>query len=911
LKLKTRSWTARSAGVEAGSWKPEDTLEPDPQAAPEKLRRLRVEIHGAVQGVGFRPFVYRLAAELGLHGWVINDTEGVFIEVEGAEAALARFLDRLPAETPPRAIVQSLSSAWLPLIGYTQFEIRHSDSSGAKTALILPDVATCPDCLAELLDPDNRRHRYPFTNCTNCGPRFSIIEALPYDRPNTTMRRFTMCPACQAEYDSPLDRRFHAQPNACPACGPHLALYENGKPLALAHADCSSPACKDDAALARAVELICAGKILAVKGLGGFHLMVDARNGPAVNRLRERKQRHEKPFAVMASDLDQVDLLCEVSAEAAALLTSAEAPIVLLGKRAGARSQESGDRGQGSGDRGQESGVRGQESGVRGQESGVRGQESGVRGQESGVRGQESGVGDQESEDRRQGAAGDKSSVSDPPSSFVLRRSSSIADEVAPDNPYLGVMLPYTPLHHLLLAELGFPVVATSGNLTDEPICTDEEDAFQRLGRIADAFLVHDRPIARHVDDSVAWILRGVPRLLRRARGYAPLPVLLGAEAPTILAVGAHLKNTVALSVGRQVFISQHIGDLETPEALAAFERVITDFLRMYEAAPVAVAHDLHPDYASTRYAQERFNVLTYQRANVPTCQRANVPTPVPVQHHHAHLAACLAENGTAGPALGVTWDGTGYGTDGTIWGGEFLLGDAAGFTRAAHLRPFRLLGGDAAVYEPRRVALALLCEIYGDAALVMDDLAPMRSFSISERHLLGRMLARGVNAPVTTSAGRLFDGIAALIGLNQEVSFEGQAAMALEFASSLREGGAYPLLLTTPQMTEGQDAPYVLDWQPMVEAILADLRAGVEQGIIAARFHGALVNAIEAVAVKVDEPRVALTGGCFQNRLLTQRAADRLERTGFEVLLHRLVPPNDGGISLGQVAVAAAQLRT
>ena len=512
-----------------------------------------------MQGVGFRPFVYRLAAELGLHGWVINDTEGVFIEVEGAEAALARFLDRLPAETPPRAIVQSLSSTWLPPVGYAQFEIRHSDSAGAKTALILPDVATCPDCLGELLDPDDRRHRYPFTNCTNCGPRFSIIEALPYDRPNTTMRRFTMCPACQAEYDSPLDRRFHAQPNACPVCGPRLTLFgrktKDERPRTTPDSSVLRPSsfvtnAQDDDALLRAAELIRAGKILAVKGLGGFHLMVDARNGAAINRLRERKHRHEKPFAIMAPDLGQAKLLCEVSPEAAALLTSAEAPIVLLEKRAGARSQESGVR-------------------------------------------------DQESKDKRQATAGDKSSVSDPPSSFVFRRSSLVADEVAPDNPYLGVMLPYTPLHHLLLAELGFPVVATSGNLTDEPICTDEEDAFQRLGHIADAFLVHDRPIARHVDDSVAWIVRGVPRLLRRARGYAPLPVLLRAEAPTILAVGAHLKNTVALSVGRQVFISQHIGDLETPEAMAAFERVIADFLQMYEATPVAIAHDLHPEYLS------------------------------------------------------------------------------------------------------------------------------------------------------------------------------------------------------------------------------------------------------------------------------------------------------------------------
>ena len=872
----------------------------DSRAAADRLRRLRVEIHGAVQGVGFRPFIYRLAADLGLHGWVINDTEGVFIEVEGAETALTCFLDRLPAETPPRAIVQSLSSTWLPPVGYAQFEIRHSANTGAKTALILPDVATCPDCLAELLDPNDRRYRYPFTNCTNCGPRFSIIEALPYDRPNTTMRRFMMCPACRAEYDSPLDRRFHAQPNACPVCGPRLALYERTTNVREASPRDERPKgdipasfaigpswfvaiAQDDSALIAAAEAIRAGKILAVKGLGGFHLIVAAHNCVAINRLRERKHRHEKPFAIMVPGLGQAQLLCEVSPEAAALLTSAEAPIVLLEKRTEVRSQESG-------------------------------------------------VTDQESEDRRQVTEGDKSSVSGPPSSSIFHLTSLVANEVAPDNPHLGVMLPYTPLHHLLMSELGFPVVATSGNLTDEPICTDEQDAFQRLGHIADAFLMHDRPIARHVDDSVAWIARGVPRLLRRARGYAPLPAFLNAEVPTILAVGAHLKNTVALSVGRQAFISQHIGDLETPEAMAAFERVIADFLQMYEARPVAIAHDLHPEYLSSKWAVEQGNrsqesgVRSQGFTGVSSLPGTLIPAPcplIPVQHHHAHLAACLAENGTDGPALGVTWDGTGYGPDGTIWGGEFLLGDAAGFTRVAHLRPFRLLGGDAAVYEPKRVALALLLKIYGDAALEMDDLAAVRAFSVSERHLLSRMLARGVNAPITTSAGRLFDGVAALIGLHQEVNFEGQAAMALEFAADGREGGAYPIVLTTPAPTcdghrcgedEGrrtgeQVAPSVLDWQPMVEAILADLRAGVEQRIIAARFHNALVDAIIAVARVVGQPCVALTGGCFQNRLLTERAADRLERAGFEVILHRLVPPNDGGISLGQIAVAAARL--
>ncbi len=481
---------------------------------------------------------------------------------------------------------------------------------------------------------------------------------------------------------------------------------------------------------AGAADALRAGRIVAVKGLGGFHLMADAGNDAAIRRLRESKPRRAKPFAIMARDLAQVQALCSVPPAAEALLTSAEAPIVLLEKGLGIR--------------------------------------------------------DQGAEIRTQRTEGEEAS------SAVGRRSSVVSAEVAPDNPYLGVMLPYTPLHHLLLRETGFPVVATSGNLSDEPICTDEIEAMQRLGHIADVFLVHDRPIARHVDDSVAWIVRGVPRLLRRARGYAPLPVMLKDAAPTILAVGAHLKNTVALSVGRQVFISQHIGDLETPEAMAAFERVIADFLRLYEAQPVAIAHDLHPEYLSTKWATSDSDEVGRLRDDSHFAIARN--RPIAVQHHHAHLAACLAENAVDGPALGVTWDGTGYGIDGTIWGGEFLLGDASGFERVAHLRPFRLPGGDAAVKEPRRVALALLWELYGDAALEMDDLAPIRALRPAERKLLAQMLAKGVNAPITTSAGRLFDGIAALIGLHQQVSFEGQAAMALEFAAEVHEAGAYPI---------------------------------------------------------------------------------------------------------------------
>ncbi len=799
------------------------------------IQRLRVEIHGAVQGVGFRPFVYRLATEHALTGWVINDTRGVFIEVEGPQSELARFLERLPADKPPRAIIHSLESAWLEPTGYEGFEIRHSDDHGAKTVLVLPDIATCDDCLAEVLDPAERRHGYPFTNCTNCGPRFTIIQALPYDRPNTTMRQFIMCPECQSEYENPLDRRFHAQPNACSVCGPRLALWTPA----------GESRTEGDEALHHAADALGVGQIVALKGLGGFHLMVDARNAEAIERLRQRKPRRDKPFALVVRDLDQAKALCDISSQAEELLSSPESPIVLLRRR---------DR-------------------------------------------------------------------------------IPVAENVAPGNPTLGVMLPYTPLHHLLLRELDFPVIATSGNLSDEPICTDEHEAVQRLGHIADLFLVHDRPIARHVDDSVAWVIEGEARLLRRARGYAPLPILLPHPAPTILAVGAHLKNTVALSVDRQVFISQHIGDLETAEAMNAFERVIADFLRLYEATPVAIAHDMHPDYLSTRWATEQRSKGAGEQGSKDDLPRSPAPLPpctlIAVQHHHAHLASCLAENGVEGSALGVTWDGTGYGIDGTVWGGEFLLGDAADFTRVAHLRSFRLPGGDAAVKEPRRIALAILWELYGDAALDRTDLAPVKALRPIERRVLVQMLERGLNAPVTTSAGRLFDAVAALLDLHQQVTFEGQAAMALEFLADPTEEGAYPLPVTRTKdegrrtKDEGQKpvdrshqsssalrpSSFVLDWGPLVEGVLEDLQRGIKPGIIAGRFHNALVEAILAVAQAVGERRVALTGGCFQNRLLTERATRRLSEAGFEVLLHRQVPPNDGGISLGQVAVAAARL--
>ena len=769
-------------------------------------KRLRIQIRGAVQGVGFRPFVYRLATEVGLVGWVINDGRGVQIEVEGDTAQLENFLDLLHREAPPRSVVHTVETEWLEPETFADFSIRHSDDEGIKSVVMVPDIATCADCLSEVLDVDDRRQGYPFTNCTNCGPRFSIIRKLPYDRPNTTMERFTMCPDCGREYQDPFDRRFHAQPNACPVCGPRLELWSSkGEVLA------------DEAeSLGLAAGALRDGQVLAVKGLGGFHLMVDARDESAVDRLRYRKGRYEKPLAVMVRDLEAARELCQVSAAAEALLTAPEAPIVLL----------------------------------------------------------------------------------------PILEGAAIAAGIAPGNPHLGVMMAYTPLHHLLLRQIDFPVVATSGNLSDEPICIDNLEALTRLAAVADRFLVHDRPIQRHVDDSVLHLIEERCQPIRRARGLAPMPVILDRPAPTILAVGGHLKNAVALSVGDRVFLSQHIGDMETPQAFEAFEAVIRDFLEVYDAEPELIAHDLHPDYPATRWALERVG-----EAGEGWLQALTGKPTLGVQHHHAHLAACLAENHIEeGSALGVIWDGTGYGSDGTVWGGEFLLGSASRFRRVAHLRRFRLPGGDAAVKEPRRVAAAVLWEMWGDSVFEQEELTPIRAMDKRERRLLASMLGKGFRSPVTTSAGRLFDAVAALIDVQPQVSFEGQAAMALEFIADPRERGSYRMPLESSNDEAGK---LVLDWAPLIEAIIDDSRRGIDPGIIAARFHNALVEAVVAVAEKIGEPRVALTGGCFQNRRLTERAAHRLRKSGLDVLVHHQVPANDGGISLGQVAVAAAQQRS
>jgi hydrogenase maturation protein HypF len=762
------------------------------------MLRLKVTIRGAVQGVGFRPFVYRLASELGLSGWVSNTAQGLFVEVEGTKEVLDRFVLRIGQEKPSRAFVQSLEFSFLDPVGFKSFEIRESDNSGPKTALVLPDIATCPECLQDISDPSNRRYLYPFTNCTNCGPRFSIILSLPYDRPNTSMKHFEMCPDCRKEYEDPADRRFHAQPIACPACGPQLEFWnEQGKVLR-----------SGQDALAAATKAIRDGLIVATKGLGGFHLMVDARSEEAVQRLRERKHREEKPFALMFPSIGMIQEECLVSDLEERLLCSPESPIVLL-----------------------------------------------------------------ERKDNRE-LYGKQLSVL------------GLAKSIAAGNPNLGVMLPYTPLHHLLMRDLGHPIVATSGNLSDEPICTDERDAVRRLAGIADVFLVHDRPIVRHIDDSMVRVILGRELVMRRARGYAPLPIDLGERGgDPILAVGAHLKNTIALAVGTNAFVSQHIGDLETHQSLQAFRNVCADFQNLFESAPSIVACDMHPDYFSSKEAH------------------ANNGEIIEVQHHHAHVLSCMAENQIEGEVLGISWDGTGYGPDGTVWGGEFLITDGAEFERFAALKTFLLPGGEKAIREPRRAAIGLLYELYGDEVFRQRDLAPMSAFTVAELSVVQQMLGKQVNAPRTSSMGRLFDAVASIIGLRQLNTFEGQAAMEMEFALAGQSSEqSYRCEMPASDEVGNSPSPLWVDWSPLIRDVWSDARKSTPVSMISKKFHNALVGAIVEVAVKAGIKRVVLSGGCFQNKYLTERAVRRLQAAGFQPYWHQRVPPNDGGISLGQV---------
>ena len=772
------------------------------------MTRVALDVRGAVQGVGFRPFIYRLATGLCLTGWVRNSSDGVRIEVEGPGASVETFVRRLAGEAPPLSEIQGIIRTSLAPAGDRAFVIAASETSGDPRVVVLPDLAICPECLRELHDPTDRRYRYPFINCTNCGPRYSIIEALPYDRSRTTMAGFALCPRCRAEYEDPADRRFHAEPTACPVCGPHLEVWDRS----------GAVAASGDEALAQAAAAVRRGEIVALKGLGGFQLLVDASNARAVERLRARKGRPDKPFALMYPTLDLVRRHCRVSAEEETLLRSPAAPIVLLGRRRDRRGS--------------------------------------------------SQLGPDRVDTVRHG-----------------RDSLVVVDGVAPGRTTLGVMLPYTALHALLMEELRMPVVATSGNLSDEPICTEGQEALVRLGDVADLFLVHDRPIARPVDDSVVRVIAGQPVVLRAARGYAPLAVRVNAPLPSLVAFGGHLKNAVAVARDDQIILSQHVGDLDTDLSRQVFRRSQAALTQLYALTPALTVCDLHPDYASTLAAGES-------------------ATPViRVQHHYAHVLAAMAESQLRPPVLGVAWDGTGYGVDGTVWGGEFLRVSDDGFVRTAHLRTFGLPGGEAAVREPRRAALGVLFEHLGEAALAWDALAPVRACTPLERRVFAAMLRGGTNTPRTSSAGRLFDAVASLLDLAQRASYEGQAAAALEEA--VGEGGGLPYPFDLRADTDG----LILDWGPLLDAVLDDLARGTVPAVIADRFHSTLAEMVVAAARAAGEPRVILTGGCFQNAVLTTRTSARLTAEGFQVIRHRRVPPNDGGLAVGQ-AVAAAQGR-
>jgi len=751
-----------------------------------KCRRLLIIIRGLVQGVGFRPFVFRLANDLGLHGWVCNSSSGVSIELEGAMSVIAKFMDRLDWEKPPHSRIDRIEAMALPAAGYKRFEVRKSTNSGDKEAMVLPDLAICPDCLAEIMDPQNRRYRYPFTNCTNCGPRYSIVESLPYDRAATTMKSFEMCDECRAEYEDPNDRRFHAQPNACPQCGPRLELWdEQGKVL-----------CSGDRALRESEEVIREGKILAIKGLGGFQLLVDARNDKAVERLRRRKAREEKPLALMYPDLKEIISDCEIGASEETLLVSPQAPIVLVKRRD-------------------------------------------VKGE----------------------------------------RPSRISSLVAPHNSRLGIMLPNTPLHYLLIYDLGFPVVATSGNLSHEPICIDEREALERLRGIADMFLVHNRPVARPVDDSVVQSINGQLQVVRNARGYAPHYIDIEGNGLQALAVGAHLSNTVAIAVNDRIILSQHIGDLDTPGSRQVMKSTVRNLAGIYGCRPKRASCDLHADYGSTAYAESLG--LPIRRT----------------QHHQAHILSCMVENKLEGPVLGVAWDGTGLGTDGTVWGGEFLKVDNNGFERSSHLRTFMLPGGEKAVREPMRSAVGVLYECFGKSCFERRDLMPIRKLKPASSEILKRMLVRRTNCPITSSAGRLFDAVSSLTGLCHFNSYSGQAAMILEGEAAKAETD--DLYRFTIHKSDGK---YILDWKPMVIDIVGELKKGLAVSYIAAKFHNTLAEMILEAAKKFGEEKIVLSGGCFQNKYLSESVISKLEKSGFKVFYHHRIPPNDGGISVGQM---------
>ncbi len=756
---------------------------------PNKTAAKRIDVNGIVQGVGFRPFIYNLALHYDLKGEVANTAAGVSILIEGSPNAIRAFEKDLIAKCPPLAHVVDISGRSESVKPFAEFQIVKSRGQARMSTLISPDVSICDDCLHELFDPNDRRYLYPFINCTNCGPRYTIIDDIPYDRPKTSMRHFKMCAECQAEYDDPTNRRFHAQPNACEKCGPHVSLYNNG---------CQSITTDDP--IKMAADHLRQGRIVAVKGLGGYHLVVDAVNGEAVMRLRRRKLREEKPFAIMSADLAHVREYAQVRAEEAALLTSIQRPIVLLQKK----------------------------------------------------------------------------------------DSSPISDAVAPGNKYWGVMLPYTPLHYLILKQGFIALVMTSANLSEEPIAIDNSDAFKRLADIADYFLVHDREIYLRSDDSILKHTAGHRRYIRRSRGFVPIPVFLRHPVPAILACGAELKNTICLTKGDKAFLSQHIGDLENMMTLDFFKLTVSHLQRILEIQPEIIAYDMHPDYLSTQFAKEQTDIRMIE-----------------VQHHHAHIVSCMAEHKLEGAVIGLAFDGTGYGTDGTIWGGEVLVAEAGKFERVAHLTAVPMPGSTAAIKEPWRMAISYLHTAFGSNVLDL-DLPLVKQIDQRNIKILVEMILKDVNCPQTSSLGRLFDAVGAIAGLRQQVNFEGQAAMELEMLADDSSDAIYDIQWTSQQ-------PIKIVPQPIIRGIVTDIQNGMSPAEISGKFHQTLIVLFTEICATIrrqhDLNRVVLSGGCFQNTLLLSGLLAQLKAHRFEVYAHQQVPANDGGIALGQAIVAAAQM--
>jgi len=758
-----------------------------------EYKLVKIRVQGVVQGVGFRPFVYRLARKHNLVGWVRNTSGCVDIEVEGEVENLDDFLRELKVEAPPVARIERLETSHHSPNGYNEFIIRESLSQKGEYQLVSPDIATCQDCKREIFSPDDRRFHYAFTNCTNCGPRFTIIEDIPYDRSKTTMHRFRMCPECQQEYDNSSDRRFHAQPNGCPKCGPALELINSeGKSIE-----------RTDPIKATVAQLK-EGKILAIKGLGGFHLACNATSNEAVSLLRARKGRPSKPMAVMMATLEDIEKHCLVSPEERKLLQSTECPIVLLKWQ---------------------------------------------------------------------------------------YDSSNIARTVAPNLKYLGVMLPYTPLHHLLLDEAGIPLVMTSGNLSEEPIAKDNDEALSRLRSIADCFLLHNRDICARYDDSVYIVEGDNPQALRRARGYAPYPVFLPFKSKHVLACGAELKNTFCLTRNEHSFLSQHIGDMENEETLEHFENTIELYKKLFRIEPEIIAYDMHPEYISTKYA-----LATGSKLGLSL---------VPVQHHHAHIVSCLVENNVETPVIGVAFDGTGYGTDGNLWGGEFLLADLRSFQRLGHLEYVPIPGGAAAIQKPYRMALSYLHTLLGEDYSL--EGLPISIIDARELELIRQQLRRGINCPLTSSAGRCFDAVAALVGLRGEVDYEAQAAIELEMQAIDALGDF--VVESYPFSIDKWREMAIVELGELFSAMAKDVRKQMAISTISLKFHHTMsriiVRMCELIKEKTGKDQVVLSGGVFQNRLLLRLTTTTLQRKGFSVLTHHYVPCNDGGISLGQAVIA------